>query len=51
MRKHRLADTSDLYRFFNLVRDLLLWMDDMMLQMTTQEKPRLDMFSALKLYH
>lgn len=39
-RKNQLLDTSDLFRFFSLVRDLLLWMDDMMRQMTTQDKPR-----------
>ena len=39
-RKHKLADASDLYRFFNLVRDLLLWMADIIRQITTQEKPR-----------
>ena len=39
-RKKKLSDTNDLYRFFNLVRDLMLWMDDMIRQMNTQEKPR-----------
>ncbi|KAK3578499.1 hypothetical protein CHS0354_007749 [Potamilus streckersoni] len=39
-RRNKLADASDLYRFFNLVRDLLLWMDDIVRQMNTQEKPR-----------
>lgn len=39
-RKNMLADTNDLFRFFNLVRDLQLWMDDMTRQMSTQEKPR-----------
>ncbi|XP_052105499.1 spectrin beta chain-like isoform X2 [Mytilus californianus] len=39
-RKNKLADASDLYRFFNLVRDLLLWMEDIIRQITTQEKPR-----------
>jgi len=39
-RKNKLADTSDLYRFFNMVRDLLLWMNDMTRQMNTQERPR-----------
>ena len=27
-------------RFFNLVRDLMLWMDDIQRQMATQDKPR-----------
>ena len=39
-RRHRLCDASDLYRFFGMVRDLLLWMNDMVRQMNTQEKPR-----------
>jgi len=39
-RKNKLVDTSDLYRFFNMVRDLMLWMEDILRQMATQEKPR-----------
>lgn len=39
-RRMRLADASDLYKFFNMVRDLMLWMDDIRRQMSTQEKPR-----------
>ena len=39
-RKNKLGDASDLYRFFNLVRDLLLWMDDMIRLIDTQEKAR-----------
>jgi len=39
-RRLKLANASDLYRFFNMVRDLLLWMDDITRQMNTQEKPR-----------
>ena len=39
-RKNKLGDTSDLYRFFNLVRDLLLWMEDMIRQIDAQEKAR-----------
>lgn len=39
-RKNRLNDSSDLFRFFGMVRDLMLWMNDMILQMDTQEKPR-----------
>jgi len=35
-----LHDTSDLFRFFNMVRNLMLWMDDLMRQMSTSEKPR-----------
>jgi len=40
VRKNRLGDSSDLHRFFGMVRDLLLWMNDMRRQMTKQEKPR-----------
>ena len=39
-RKNLLGDTADLFKFFSLVRDLMLWMEDMVRQMTTQEKPR-----------
>ncbi|XP_044730255.1 spectrin beta chain isoform X2 [Chrysoperla carnea] len=39
-RKHKLADTGDLFKFFNLVRNLMLWMDDVVRQMNTSEKPR-----------
>ncbi|KAJ8308165.1 hypothetical protein KUTeg_013039 [Tegillarca granosa] len=39
-RKVKLADASDLYRFLNMVRDLILWMNDIIRQMKTQEKPR-----------
>lgn len=39
-RKMQLADASDLYRFFNLVRDLLLWTEDMIRQMKSEDKPR-----------
>merc|ERR1719510_353022 len=39
-RKSKLNDTSDLFKFFALVRNLVHWMDDLMRQMTTSEKPR-----------
>jgi len=39
-RKNKLSDTSDLHKFFNMVRDLMLWMDDIIRQMSTQERPR-----------
>ncbi|KAG8212715.1 hypothetical protein J437_LFUL019631, partial [Ladona fulva] len=38
-RKQKLADTGDLYKFFNMVRDLMLWMEDVVRQMNTSEKP------------
>eukprot|EP00095_Tigriopus_kingsejongensis_P000631 maker-scaffold275_size226830-snap-gene-1.25 protein:Tk00631 transcript:maker-scaffold275_size226830-snap-gene-1.25-mRNA-1 annotation:"spectrin beta chain" len=39
-RKNKLNDTSDLFRFFIMVRNLMLWMDDLTRQMSTSEKPR-----------
>ncbi|XP_021945798.1 spectrin beta chain isoform X7 [Folsomia candida] len=39
-RKVKLGDTGDLFRFFNMVRTLMLWMDDVIIQMNTSEKPR-----------
>uniref|UniRef100_A0A336LM29 Spectrin beta chain n=1 Tax=Culicoides sonorensis TaxID=179676 RepID=A0A336LM29_CULSO len=39
-RKQKLADTSDLFKFFNMVRILMLWMEDVVRQMNTSEKPR-----------
>jgi len=39
-RKSKLADTGNLFRFFAMVRNLMLWMDDLMRQMSTSEKPR-----------
>jgi spectrin beta len=35
-----LEDTGDLFRFFNMVRTLMIWMDDVVRQMNTSEKPR-----------
>ena len=39
-RRSQLVDSSDLYRFLNMVRDLRHWMDDIIRQMTSEEKPR-----------
>ncbi|XP_017882681.1 spectrin beta chain isoform X5 [Ceratina calcarata] len=39
-RKMKLEDTGDLFRFFNMVRTLMIWMDDVVRQMNTSEKPR-----------
>jgi spectrin beta len=39
-RKNKLNDTSDLFKFFAMVRNLVHWMDDLMRQMKTSEKPR-----------
>ena len=40
IRKHQLADMSDLYKFFNMSRDLMMWMETQMLQMRNEDKPR-----------
>jgi spectrin beta len=39
-RRQKLADTGDLFKFFNMVRTLMLWMDDVVRQMNTSEKAR-----------
>lgn len=39
-RREKLADTGDLFRFLNMVRDLMLWMEDTVRLMNTSEKPR-----------
>lgn len=39
-RRMKLADASDYYRFMLMAHDLQLWMDDIIRQMNTQEKPR-----------
>ncbi|VDK74725.1 unnamed protein product [Litomosoides sigmodontis] len=39
-RSMRLGDTSDLFRFMNMVRDLLLWMNEVRREMTSQERPK-----------
>ena len=33
-RKSKLNDTGDLFRFFAMVRNLMLWMDDLMRQVS-----------------
>ncbi|OQV17845.1 Spectrin beta chain [Hypsibius exemplaris] len=40
VRRQKLSDTGDLFRFFNMVRDLMLWMDDVSRQMNTSERAR-----------
>ena len=40
IRKNTLADAADLYKFFGMVRDLMNWINDMVRQMETIEKPR-----------
>uniref|UniRef100_A0AAY4BMI1 Spectrin beta chain n=1 Tax=Denticeps clupeoides TaxID=299321 RepID=A0AAY4BMI1_9TELE len=39
-RRVRLLDTSDKFRFFSMVRDLMLWMEDVIRLIEAQEKPR-----------
>merc|ERR1719266_621846 len=39
-RKNKLNDTGNLFRFFAMVRNLIMWMEDLMRQMSTSEKPR-----------
>ena len=39
-RTGKLTDTSDLFRFMNMVRDLLLWMEEVKREMNTQERPK-----------
>ncbi|KAB7501026.1 Spectrin beta chain [Armadillidium nasatum] len=39
-RRLKLNDTGDLFKFFNMVRTLILWMDDVIRQMNTTEKAR-----------
>ncbi|KAJ8401132.1 hypothetical protein AAFF_G00387140 [Aldrovandia affinis] len=36
----RLVDTADKFRFFTMVRDLMAWMESIIQQIETQEKPR-----------
>merc|ERR1712032_1497076 len=39
-RKGKLNDTGNLFRFFAMVRSLIMWKEDLMRQMSTSEKPR-----------
>uniref|UniRef100_A0A673HZ51 Spectrin beta chain n=1 Tax=Sinocyclocheilus rhinocerous TaxID=307959 RepID=A0A673HZ51_9TELE len=39
-RRKQLEDTADKFRFFTMVRDLLAWMESIIQQIETQEKPR-----------
>ncbi|XP_037620104.1 LOW QUALITY PROTEIN: spectrin beta chain, non-erythrocytic 1-like [Sebastes umbrosus] len=39
-RRVRLLDTGDKFRFFSMVRDLMLWMDDVIRLIEAQENPR-----------
>ena len=51
-RRLRLIDTGDKFRFFSMVRDLMLWMDDVIRLIEAQENPRYTVhrpFTALTL--
>ncbi|XP_034531254.1 spectrin beta chain, erythrocytic [Notolabrus celidotus] len=39
-RRAQLVDTAEKFRFFTMVRDLLSWMESIIQQIETQEKPR-----------
>lgn len=39
-RRLRLLDTGDKFRFFSMVRDLMLWMEDVIRGIEAQENPR-----------
>uniref|UniRef100_A0A452E7C1 Spectrin beta chain n=1 Tax=Capra hircus TaxID=9925 RepID=A0A452E7C1_CAPHI len=39
-RRTQLVDTADKFRFFSMARDLLSWMESIVRQIETQEKPR-----------
>nr|XP_057921393.1 spectrin beta chain, non-erythrocytic 1-like isoform X1 [Doryrhamphus excisus] len=39
-RRLRLLDTADKFRFFNMVRDLMMWMDHVIWLIEAQEQPR-----------
>ncbi|CAB1335514.1 unnamed protein product [Coregonus sp. 'balchen'] len=39
-RRKRLEETADKFRFFTMVRDLMSWMENIIQQIETQEKPR-----------
>uniref|UniRef100_A0A8D0YPK5 Spectrin beta chain n=1 Tax=Sus scrofa TaxID=9823 RepID=A0A8D0YPK5_PIG len=39
-RRTQLVDTADKFRFFSMVRDLLSWMETIIRQIETQERPR-----------
>lgn len=39
-RRAQLVDTAEKFRFFCMVRDLMSWMESVIRQIDTQEKPR-----------
>ncbi|KAM9777423.1 spectrin beta chain, erythrocytic [Neosynchiropus ocellatus] len=51
-RRARLVDTADKFRFFTMVRDLMAWMESIIQQIVTQEKPRdVSSVELLQKYH
>lgn len=43
-RSQKLGDTNDLFRFLNMVRDLLHWMEEVKREMSSQERPKVSIF-------
>lgn len=39
-RRAQLVDTAEKFRFFTMVRDLMAWMESIIQQIETQEKPK-----------
>lgn len=39
-RRKRIGETGDLFKFLNKIRELISWMEDVVRQMNTSEKPR-----------
>jgi len=39
-RSSRLNDTNDLFRFMNMVRDLLIWIEEVKREMLSHERPK-----------
>nr|XP_061798089.1 spectrin beta chain, erythrocytic-like [Nerophis lumbriciformis] len=51
-RRKRLLDTAQKFRFFAMVRDLTIWMESIIQQIDTQEKPRdVSSVELLQKYH
>uniref|UniRef100_A0A665VLF3 Spectrin beta chain n=1 Tax=Echeneis naucrates TaxID=173247 RepID=A0A665VLF3_ECHNA len=51
-RRAQLVDTAEKFRFFTMVRDLLAWMESIIQQIETQEKPRdVSSVELLQKYH
>ncbi|KAM4540523.1 spectrin beta chain, erythrocytic isoform 2-T2 [Fundulus diaphanus] len=51
-RRAQLVDTAEKFRFFSMVRDLMAWMESIIQQIETQEKPRdVSSVELLQKYH